>query len=872
MTDAGPAFGAPLRRLARHSAVYAAADLVAKGGAYALIPVLTRGLGADDFGAYTLVTSIVPMLTLVASLGLGGAVTRLWFDLDTAARRRFHLAAWLSLQTAALGLAALLTAVAGPLFDAVFPRVSPRLFLFGVWTSFFLASATVPLAVLRAEERPKRFAALAASQFVAPAAGVVVALTAGAGVRGALWGHLGGAAVVFALSAFSLAGLAGRPADWPMVRPALALGLPVVPHLVAHWALNVVDRVAIQRTLGAAAVGLYAVGYQIAQGTSLVASAINNAVVPSFYRAAQDGRREALGRAWTPLLYATGAVAAGVSLFGEEAVALLAPPRFRATADVIPWVALGYWLLSAYYFPVNALFYAKRVGIIPVATVAAASLNYALNLWLLPRHGLIAAAWNTAIAYGVLLLIVTVAAARVMPLPYRFARTAALGAAGAAVTLASAAVPDGAAGTALKVPLFAAWLAFGWTIVRGELDAVRSAGRDVAEPGASRRVVCAAATATQARTMVACAGALRAAGFEPVFVSLDPILGRSASAGFAGESATFVEHGEPPASERTRTALIVLRGRAQARTLVAGAAAVIVGNDFTPFERLVIAEARRAGVASILVQDGVIALAGDQAGGGARSGSALVTLAKRGLALAGFPFEPKPYGSGGCDAVCVYGPTTRDALSSRGVPASAIRITGQPRYDTLRPKAGRRARGPVIVATQPFARYGLATREQEAALFGTMIEAALDSGREVVVKLHPDTDPASRAALERRIAGQASVEQLDPIERLYERAAAIVTLSSTTALEALIVGLGVVVVEAPGFPTTLPYTASGAVEAARSPQEIAPAIERALAGGGRRSAARATFLAEHLAPLDGRAAERVAAAVRSAVDGRRPVS
>lgn len=872
MSDAAaPVAAGGLKRLAKNTAVYAGADLIAKGGTYLLIPILTRGLTEAEFGRYTLVISIVPVLTLIASLGLGGAVTRLWFDLDESARKRFQLSAWLGLQAAAFGLALLLTAVSGPLFRTLFPGPPTRIFLYGVWGSFFLASATVPLAVLRAEEKPKKFAVLSGAQFLLPAAAMVTALLTGSGLNGVLKAYLLGTGAVFGLSALMMVPLSARPADWTMLKPALALGLPVIPHLVAHWALNVVDRVAIQREMGAAAVGLYAVGYQIAQGVSLIATAVNNATVPSFYRAAARGRRDTLGRAWTPKLYALGAISLGVALLGPELAGLFAPPHYRRTAEFIPWVALGYWLLAAYYFPVNALFYAKRVRMIPVATITAAAANYVSNVTLLPRYGLIAAAWNTAISYGLLLAIVMLAAQRAWPLPYRFFKTAAVGALGAGVYALSTVLPDGSAGTLLKVPIFALYAAGGWLIVRADVAALRALPQIPAEGGGSRRVVLAAATTTQARTMVAVAPALRAAGFQPAFVSLDPIIGKNAAYGFEEAGVEYESMGTPRATQRGRMIHIVTGGRAEARHLVDGAAAVVIGNDFTPFERLIVQEARRAGAASVLLQDGVIALEGDQAGGGGRSGSRLITLAKRGLSLFGLPFAPKPYGLGGCDAICVYGPSTAEALAARGVPRDALHVTGQPRYDTIEDAAATtpaaRRDGPILVTTQPFSRYGLASAEQEIALFTSMIVAAAERG-EVVVKLHPDTDSAARNALTNAAPPGVRFEQQIPIERLLDSARLIVTLSSTTALEAMLHGVPVVVVEAPGFPTTLPYVESESVEAAPTADRIGDAIDRALAGD-LRAAHRERFLAAHLAPLDGRAGVRVAAAVLAAVATKR---
>ncbi|MHB8510978.1 MAG: oligosaccharide flippase family protein [Actinomycetota bacterium] len=851
------------KRLARHTFVYAFADLTAKGGAFLLVPIITRFIETSGVGTYSLVVStIVPVLTLVASLGLGSAVTRLWFDLDAESRKRFQLAAFVTVQATALGIALLLTLVGPSLFGRIFKGIDGSLFTFGVWTSFFLASTTVPLAILRAEERPAKFAILSGAQFAAPVTGVAIALAISRDIHTVLWGNVIGASSVLLFSIAFMIPLMARPAKWDLMRHALALGLPIVPHLVAHWALNVSDRIAIQRTLGVDQVALYSVGYQIAQGVSLIATALNNATVPTFYRAAQQNRRETLGRAWAPLLYGIGIFSVGVSIFGTEAIHI-AKHSFYSAAAFIPWVALGYWFLAAYYFPVNALFYAKRVRMIPIATVLAAVLNYELNIHMLGHRGLIAAAQNTTIAYGVLFGLVMIAAQRTYKLPYRFGKAFALMVVGSGAYGLSRLVPSGFAGTALKLPIFALYLVVGFLIVARDIRSIRDARG--ADTPSGRKVVLAAATSSQARTMALVGDALTKEGLEPSYVSLDPILGKTASLGFKDSGVQFREHG----SARGQLGIVV-RGRRDARALVEGSNAVIIGNDFTPFERLVIDEARAAGCASVLLQDGVISLEGDQAGGGARSGSAIVNIAKRVLTLGGMPFDQRPYGCGGCDAICVYGPSTKATLEKRGVPSDRIFVTGQPRYDALR--SGSTPRTHILVTTQPFSRYGLASLEQETSTFVSMINGALSESSSVIVKLHPDTDSSSRQKLMEQFKDRVTFEQAAPIDDLYRGSTALVTLSSTTALEAMLYHVPVVVVDVPGFPTTLPYVESGAVVVARGAEEIAPAIREALAGSASTHAAIDRFLSEHLAPVDGLAAQRVADVVSLHVSSRKTMT
>jgi len=55
-------------------------------------------------------------------------------------------------------------------------------------------------------------------------------------------------------------------------------------------------------------------------------------------------------------------------------------------------------------------------------TLAAGVVNIGLNLWLVPRHGAIAAAWSTLAAYAVLLSLTWWSAERLHPFPYEYRR------------------------------------------------------------------------------------------------------------------------------------------------------------------------------------------------------------------------------------------------------------------------------------------------------------------------------------------------------------------------------------------------------------------------------------------------------------------
>jgi O-antigen/teichoic acid export membrane protein len=113
--------------------------------------------------------------------------------------------------------------------------------------------------------------------------------------------------------------------------------------------------------------------------------------------------------------------AAVVLLVGPAAVDLLLPASYGAAADYIPWLALGAGLFGLHLMPMNALSITSgRTGQAWAVTGVAAIVNVTLNLLLLPRFGPLAAAINTVVGYGILLVGMELLARRLSEHPLRY--------------------------------------------------------------------------------------------------------------------------------------------------------------------------------------------------------------------------------------------------------------------------------------------------------------------------------------------------------------------------------------------------------------------------------------------------------------------
>jgi O-antigen/teichoic acid export membrane protein len=234
------------------------------------------------------------------------------------------------------------------------------------------------------------------------------------------------AAALMAVPALWITFRSGRPSwSWPLISMSLAFSLPLLPHLLGNWVLNVSDRIVLENYVSRAELGLYTLGYQFGMVLSIVGIALNNAWAPFFYQRADDhGSRRLVTLSISYQVLLMSWLALAMALLSREVIQIMANPAFWSAYLVVPWVVLGYFARYLYFFPVSGLFFAKRTKVIPVATVLAGALNIALNLWFVPHYGIMAAAVDTAIGFLFLLGLVFVLGQRRYPIGYEYGRLA----------------------------------------------------------------------------------------------------------------------------------------------------------------------------------------------------------------------------------------------------------------------------------------------------------------------------------------------------------------------------------------------------------------------------------------------------------------
>lgn len=444
--------------VSRDAFVYGLASLITQGTLLLAVPVYSRVLGPSGFGVVELLVVGLQLAALVAMGGFDLAAIRLFFVDEAHAKRRRLFSTGL--------LSVAMVALMGTLLVVVFEGGIQRSYLqdFEAGEAVLFAAFTLPLFVMarfarevfRAQRRP--WAYLVNS-------GTAGALQVGIGVlliwgfdfgpEGVMVGYLVAALVTLTMSVVGsrhLFGFEFSPVD---LRALFNFGFPLVWTGLAGWSLMFVDRLVLSAFVDVDEVGIYALASRTGMAITLVIYSFTRAWNPAMLEVAEVDRareRRTRSRVLLPYVAFVAFVAVALSVLADPIVRILAGSSFGDAGDLVPIIALGLLLFS--FVPViqMPMLIEQKTSVLAWGSIAAAAVNLASNLALVPLFGTVAAATSTLVAFTVQTVVYWRAAHRIDPVPYSLTRTFGLiGLTAAFCALAWVAYPDGPLGLLLRV-------------------------------------------------------------------------------------------------------------------------------------------------------------------------------------------------------------------------------------------------------------------------------------------------------------------------------------------------------------------------------------------------------------------------------------
>jgi O-antigen/teichoic acid export membrane protein len=211
--------------------------------------------------------------------------------------------------------------------------------------------------------------------------------------------------------------------DITYIIKAFKLGTPMILHVVSGALFMMSDRLFISYYIGNNAVGVYAVGGQVAMIALIIQESFNQAWVPYLFKNLKtnlmENKIKIVKISYLAILFFT-MLPLFIELINPLFFKFFIDEKFIDSMQYVFWIALGYSFLGMYKVVTNYIFYEKRVKILSTMTFLSLIINLIFNYILIHKYGAIGVAYGTAITVAIFFVIAFIVANYVHKMPWLY--------------------------------------------------------------------------------------------------------------------------------------------------------------------------------------------------------------------------------------------------------------------------------------------------------------------------------------------------------------------------------------------------------------------------------------------------------------------
>jgi O-antigen/teichoic acid export membrane protein len=384
---------------------YGMGDIVLKVTTFITLPLYTRIFNPGDYGIWSFVNTIIGLLSGILILGGDSAYARFYFEAKTLGERQLITSTWFGfLALWSIGAILLCLPFSGFFSSWSFGTSQYRLL-------FVFAFLSIPISLintmcgqtLRNQFRASLFTALnILSSVLNIGFGISAVVILKLGLVGLLGGFFLAALVMLPIRLWTARHMLQPVFSMSVLRNMLKFGISLVPTSLAYWVFASSDRIVLGKLSTLDQLGLYSIASATTSVLTLVHGAFGQAWSPHAIRMYEEEPNVAsmfFGQVMTYLLVSFGFLSVCITTFGPEVLMIVSTPTFYPAASAIAPLALGFIAYSSTQVTAVGISLTKKTKFFALYSWMAALLNLTLNILFVPRWGMMAASWSTALSY-----------------------------------------------------------------------------------------------------------------------------------------------------------------------------------------------------------------------------------------------------------------------------------------------------------------------------------------------------------------------------------------------------------------------------------------------------------------------------------------
>lgn len=374
-----------IKNVVRDSAIYGVASIFSRGLAFLILPIYTRVLSPEDFGAFDMVTTFGALANLVVALEVSQGLARYWPECGSVDEKKNMASSawWFSVFMYSLFF----------VFSLAFYAEINRLLLKDsryepvLQVGVFYISLNGLFGLLQNQfrwelrSRDYAFVSLLYSGLII-GVGSFFSYGLGLGLMGVMWGQAVAVFISVLMAWWLLRHSIKCVLDFSKIRMMLVFSMPLVPSAIASFVSLYLNRLALNSMASLSDVGLFSLGNRMASIASLFIVGIQGALTPLVYTHHQDSQTpKNLARLfdWFVAFALWGCL--GLGMFSREIVSFFAPKTYIAGADLVIFLAPAILLTQMYIFAPGIAIKKKthwQLGVMILTAAISAGLNFIL--------------------------------------------------------------------------------------------------------------------------------------------------------------------------------------------------------------------------------------------------------------------------------------------------------------------------------------------------------------------------------------------------------------------------------------------------------------------------------------------------------------
>lgn len=412
------------KKLTKNAAVYGVFSLLQKGFGFFLLPLYTTVLTATELGIISTTSAVISFLAIVFGLSLRGSTAYYYYkfkDSSPEILKRLYGTNFITIIVfSALMLTFLLLFHSWTLDNLFYnipfyPYVLLSLFSISLQPIYLFYQS-----ILKAKQQANKSALLDFIYF-----GLMIGLTIvfilfmDFKAEGAL---LAGAIANFVVVLVSIIYMTKEISfhfDIKLFKMSLKYSLPILPHNISGWAMNMIDKLMLNNMNSLSVVALFDVGSQLGKIVNIISLGVNSAYSPWFFNQVNFNKnsKRNIAKITYKIIVLYCFIAVVVSWLSPEILRLISRAEYHDSWKVVPFISMAF-VINGFYFSYSNVFFLNNTKYLPFLTIFGAICNIVLNYFMIQSYGILGAALSSLITKVIFSIITYLISQKLYYIPY----------------------------------------------------------------------------------------------------------------------------------------------------------------------------------------------------------------------------------------------------------------------------------------------------------------------------------------------------------------------------------------------------------------------------------------------------------------------